>query len=74
MYAIVDAEDYEDDPDFVDEVVDDLGVRSELGYIREIIANGTGADRQLRVWNETKDLNAVVDYIVAETEHGLPLH
>lgn len=60
--------------DFVDEVVDDLGVRSELGYIREIIANGTGADRQLRVWNETSDLNAVVDYIVQETEHGLPLH
>lgn len=59
--------------DFVDEVVDDLGVRSELGYIREIVANGTGADRQLKVWKDTNDLNALVDYIVAETEHGLPL-
>ncbi len=59
--------------DFVDEVVDDLGVRSELGYLREIVAGGTGADRQLRVWHEKRDLNAVVDYMVGETEHGLPL-
>jgi len=58
--------------DFVDEVVDDLGLRSELHYIREIVAQGTGADRQLRVWRETGDLNRVVDYIVDETSHGLP--
>jgi carboxylate-amine ligase len=58
--------------DFVDEVVDDLGVRSELGYLREIVARGTGADRQLAVYRETGDLKRVVDYIVKETEHGLP--
>ncbi|MHC4547516.1 MAG: carboxylate-amine ligase [Planctomycetota bacterium] len=59
--------------DFVDEVVDELGVRSEIGYVREIIATGTGADRQLRVWRATNDLRDVVDFILAETEHGLPL-
>jgi len=59
--------------DFVDEVVDDLGIRSELGYIREIVAQGTGADRQLRVFRETGDLKQVVDHIIRETEHGLPL-
>ena len=58
--------------DFVDEVVDDLGVRAELGYLREIVARGTGADRQLLAWRETGDLKRVVDYIVGETEHGLP--
>jgi carboxylate-amine ligase len=59
--------------DFVDEVVDELGVRSEIGYLREILSGGTGADRQLRVWRQTGDLKRVVDYIIAETEHGLPL-
>jgi len=57
--------------DFVDEVADDLGVRHEIGYVREIISGGTGADRQLAVWRDTADLRAVVDYICHETEHGL---
>jgi carboxylate-amine ligase len=59
--------------DFVDEVVDDLGVRSELGTIRDVVVTGTGADRQLRVYREKNDLKAVVDYIMDETERGLPL-
>jgi carboxylate-amine ligase len=59
--------------DFVDDVVDELGVRSEVGYVREIVANGTGADRQLRRWRETRDLQQVVDFVMDETEHGLPL-
>ena len=59
--------------DLVDDVVDELGSRQEIEYIRTMIRNGTGADRQLKVWNETNDLKAVVDYIVDETEHGLDL-
>ena len=59
--------------DFIDDQVDELGVRSELGYIREIVSGGTGADRQLRVWDETNDEKQVVDYIISETEHGLAL-
>jgi carboxylate-amine ligase len=58
--------------DFVDDVVDDLGSRHEIEYIREILATGTGADRQLKVWQETGDLRAVVNNIIKETEHGLP--
>jgi carboxylate-amine ligase len=57
--------------DFVDEVVDELGVRHELDHIRKIVARGSGADRQLAVWQETKDLKKVVDFILDETEHGL---
>ena len=55
----------------IDDVVDELGSRQEINYIREILKNGTGADRQLRVWNETGDLKKVVDYIIEETEVGL---
>ncbi|RYF66300.1 MAG: carboxylate-amine ligase, partial [Cytophagaceae bacterium] len=39
--------------------------------VHEIIKNGTGADRQLAVFNETNDLKAVVDYIVRETSFGI---
>ena len=59
--------------DFVDDVVDELGSRSEVGYLREIMANGTGADRQLKVWNRTKDFKEVMDYVISETEYGLGL-
>jgi glutamate---cysteine ligase / carboxylate-amine ligase len=57
--------------DFVDDVVDELGSREELNYIRKIVETGSGADRQLRVFQETGDLKKVVDYIVEETEAGL---
>jgi carboxylate-amine ligase len=39
---------------------------------------GTGADRQLKVFQETGDLKKVVDYIVEETRVGIfdpaPVH
>jgi carboxylate-amine ligase len=57
--------------DFVDDVVDELDSRDEINYIREILEMGTGADRQLRVYQETGDLKKVVDYIIEETEVGL---
>jgi glutamate---cysteine ligase / carboxylate-amine ligase len=57
--------------EFVDDVVDELDSREELNYIHEILKNGSGADRQLRVFQETGDLKKVVDYIIEETEAGL---
>ena len=57
--------------EFIDDVVDDLGSRKEIDYVYKIIENGTGADRQLRVYEETGDLKKVVDYIVQQTNHGL---
>jgi carboxylate-amine ligase len=59
--------------EFVDDVVDELGSRKDVYYAREIMKHGTGADRQLRVFEETKDLRKVVDYIVEETQNGIPL-
>jgi carboxylate-amine ligase len=57
--------------EFVDDVVDELGSRKEVEYIREIMKMGTGADRQLAVFRKTGDMKAVVDYIIEETEVGL---
>ena len=57
--------------DFVDDVVDELDSRAELEYIRKILETGSGADRQLRIFEETGDLKKVVDYIIQETEAGL---
>lgn len=56
---------------FIDPVLDELGSRSEIEYLRKILDEGTGADRQLKVFHETRDLKAVVDYIVQETQAGL---
>ena len=56
---------------FVDDVVDDLGSRHEIKYIEKMLENGTGADRQLKIYDSTGDLKDVVDYIVSETNHGL---
>ena len=56
---------------FVDDVLDELDSRKEVEYIREIMKMGTGADRQLRVYRETGDMKAVMDYIIEETEVGV---
>jgi glutamate---cysteine ligase / carboxylate-amine ligase len=57
--------------EFVSDVVEELGSGKEIAYIDRILAEGNGADRQLRVFRETNDLKAVVDYMITETEHGL---
>jgi len=58
--------------DFVDDVLDELGSREAIQGIRWILENGTGADRQLRVWDKNgHDLKAVVKYMVTETRTGL---
>ncbi len=55
---------------FVDDVIDELDSRKDIENIRNMIKNGTGADRQLAVFNETNDLTKVVDYIMEQTILG----
>jgi len=55
---------------FLDDVLDDLGSRAEVEYAHTIFERGTSADRQLAVFEETGDLKAVVDHLVAETREG----
>ncbi|MFQ3581674.1 MAG: carboxylate-amine ligase [Chloracidobacterium sp.] len=58
--------------EFVDDVVDGLGSRAELDYVHTILKEGTSADRQIRIFNETNgDLHAVVDNLIAETVQGV---
>jgi carboxylate-amine ligase len=57
--------------DFVSDVAPHLGSVEELAYIERILEEGTGADRQLRVFAETNDLKKVVDYMIEQTELGL---
>jgi glutamate---cysteine ligase / carboxylate-amine ligase len=56
----------------IDDVVDELGSRNEINTIYKMLQDGTGADRQLRVFNASGgDLKAVVDFMIAETEAGV---
>ncbi len=56
----------------VDPVVEELGSRKAIDDIRTILETGTGADRQLAVFERTHgDLKAVVDYMAEETAAGL---
>ena len=57
--------------ELVDDVVDDLGSRSAVEYVHTMLREGTSAERQLRVFEQTKDLKAVVRHIVAETRGGV---
>src|SRR6266702_3540325 len=51
----------------IDPVVDELGSREAINDIRNILETGTGADRQLVVFEKTGgDLKAVVDYMAEE--------
>jgi len=58
--------------DFVDDVVDELGSRAQFDRLRRWVTEGdTGADRQVRAYETTGDLRAVVDHLVDETKRDL---
>ncbi|SFW75423.1 carboxylate-amine ligase [Chitinophaga sancti] len=52
--------------EFVDDVVDELGSRSYIEYTKEMLLNGTGADKQLAVFKENKNLHSVADFIIKQ--------
>ena len=58
--------------ELVGEEIAELGSEKEIAPIEQILANGTSADRQLRVYDaEGGDVKAVVDHLAAETLEGL---
>src|SRR6202162_5036426 len=59
--------------EFVSTEVNELGSKNEMAHLERIMREGTGADRQLVVWERTQDMKAVVDQIVDETYEGLNL-
>lgn len=75
-------------PELVEEIIElvaqdavELDVRDEVRHAREIVADGTSADRQLAAYERAKTagaseheaLQAVVDELIADTLHGIDL-
>jgi len=57
--------------DFVDDVVDELGSRHWVNYVQKILEGGTGADRQLAVYEQKKNLVDVASYINSQFLTGV---
>ncbi len=57
--------------DFLDPVLDHLGSRHRIAHVHKMLEGGTGADRQLAVFQEKKNLAAVVEYIQEQFLAGL---
>lgn len=56
---------------FLEDVVDELGSRAEVEYAYRILDEGSSADRQLRTFEATGDLHAVVDRVINESREGV---
>jgi len=57
--------------EFVDDVVDELGSRREVEYVRTILSDGTSAEKQVQTYRETGDLRAVMRSLVDETRESV---
>jgi carboxylate-amine ligase len=57
--------------DFIDDVVPQLGSRHAVNHVHNMLEQGTGADRQLQVFEQTDNLLDVVDYIHGNFLAGL---
>lgn len=57
--------------DFIDDVAGPLGIRNAIGNVHKMLEEGTGADRQLKVFEQTQSLPTVVDYIHSQFLAGL---
>ncbi|MEP7232026.1 MAG: carboxylate-amine ligase [Ginsengibacter sp.] len=57
--------------DFIDDVTGPLGIKNAVSNVHRMLEKGTGADRQLHIFEETNSLPAVVDYIHSQFLEGL---
>lgn len=57
--------------DFIDDVVDELGSRHRLAHVHKILEGGTGADRQLKVFEKNQNLIEVTDFIQEQFLEGV---
>ena len=57
--------------DFIDDVVTPLNSRHAISHVHKMLEGGTGADRQLKVYENTNNLTDVVDYIHTQFLNGL---
>jgi len=61
--------------DFVEEVIDDLGSRNEIEYLRRLLEDprGTGADRQIALYEQTGSMDDVIQLLMQQTMQGIPV-
>lgn len=57
--------------DFIDDVTGPLGIKNTVSNVHNMLETGTGADRQLKVYEQTGSFPAVVDYIHDQFLAGL---
>lgn len=59
--------------DFVEEVSDDLGSRHEMNHLHQLLESkeGTGADRQLAIYEQTGDVGSVTRWLTRATMQGI---
>ena len=59
--------------DLVDDVLDDLGCRREILYLRTLLSSpsGTGADRQINLYRQTGSFNSLTRYLIEQTMRGI---
>jgi len=59
--------------DFVNDVLDDLGSHHEIDYLRALLEDpsGTGADRQIAIYEQTGSVDAVTQYLMQQTLEGM---
>jgi len=62
--------------DMVDDVAGDLGTRSDLAYMRNLVddPHGTGADRQIDLYQKTGSIHAVHQFLLQKTIEGIPIY
>ena len=57
--------------DFIDDVTGPLGIKNAIGHVHKMMEQGTGADRQLKIFEQTNSLVDVVDYIHSQFLDGI---
>jgi carboxylate-amine ligase len=57
--------------EFIDDVVDELGSRRAVEHVHQVLREGTSADQQLAVFQQTGDLKSVVHYVIQQTRQGV---
>ncbi len=57
--------------DFLDPVLDQLGSRDRIAGVENILQNGTGADRQLAVFEKNSNLKEVASFIHSQFLKGI---
>ena len=57
--------------DFIDDVTGPLGIKHAVNHVHQMLDKGTGADRQLEVFNQRNNLVDVVDYVHSQFLEGI---